>query len=171
MSTFKERILRAAKLDIQIYEEVVSDSRALGQAFSVVILSCMAAGLVNIRRGGINGVFSGFIIALIGWYVWALLTYFIGTRCFPEPETKSNLLKLLRTIGFSSSPGLIRVLGIIPGFSMLSFWGSALWMLVAMVIGVRIALNYKSTFRAVLVCFIGWIIQLVVVILILPLFR
>jgi hypothetical protein len=35
-------------------------------------------------------------------------------------------------------------------------------MLVAMVIAVRQALDYTSTGRAVLVCLVGWIVQLVI---------
>jgi hypothetical protein len=38
-------------------------------------------------------------------------------------------------------------------------------MLVAMVIAVRQALDYTSTFRAVGVCVIGWIIQTVILLL------
>jgi len=101
----------------------------------------------------------GTIIALISWYVWAYITYFIGTRLLPEPQTKAHHGDLLRTIGFSSSPGLIRILGIIPGLTWLVFLVASIWMLVAMVIAVRQALDYQSTLRAVGVCIIGWIIQ------------
>lgn len=78
----------------------------------------------------------------------------------PEPQTRSDMGELLRTIGFSSSPGLIRVVGIIPGLATLVQIAAQIWMLVAMVIAVRQALDYTSTFRAVGVCIIGWLIQL-----------
>jgi hypothetical protein len=107
----------------------------------------------------------GTIIALIGWYLWACLTYFIGTRFLPEPQTKADVGELLRTIGFSSSPGLIRVLGIIPGVAAPVNLVAQVWMLVAMVIAVRQALDYKSTLRAVGICIIGWIIQMLVLML------
>jgi len=88
----------------------------------------------------------------------------------PEPQTKANLGELLRTIGFSSSPGLIRVLGIIPGLSFLVYSVAAIWMLVAMVIAVRQALDYHSTWRAVGVCIIGWIIQVLTIVLFFSMF-
>ena len=78
------------------------------------------------------------------------------------PETKADYGELLRTIGFSSSPGLIRVLGIIPGLANFIFMIAGIWMLIAMVIAVRQALDYTSTMRAVGVCIIGWIIQAIV---------
>ena len=91
----------------------------------------------------------GTISALIGWYIWAYLTYFIGTKFLPEPQSRADHGELLRTIGFSSTPGLIRVLGIIPGLTGVIFLIAAIWMLVAMVIAVRQALDYTSTFRAI----------------------
>ncbi|MCK5656218.1 MAG: hypothetical protein KAI21_00170, partial [Deltaproteobacteria bacterium] len=80
-------------------------------------------------------------------------------------QTKADVGELLRTIGFSSSPGLIRVLGIIPFLRGLVFLVAGVWMLVAMVIAVRQALDYQSTLRAVGVCIIGWIAQALVLLL------
>jgi hypothetical protein len=158
MSKFTERMVRAAKLDVNLYEEVEADKTAMGQAIGVVVLSSLAAGIGSMSMGGRN-LFWGTIVALVGWYLWAYLTYFIGTKIIPEAQTKADHGELLRTIGFSSSPGLIRVLGIIPGLTNLVFTVAGVWMLVAMVIGVRQALDYKSTPRAIGVCIIGWIIQ------------
>lgn len=165
MSNFKDRIIRASKLDANLYEEVEADTGALGQAMAVVVLSGLAAGIGTFQSGGLKGVLVGTIGAIIGWYIWAFLTYVIGTKILPEQQTSSSYGELLRTIGFSSSPGLIRVLGVIPGISQLIMFGAAIWMLVAMVIAVRQALDYKSTLRAVGVCIIGWIIQALVFLL------
>ena len=165
MTSFKGRIIRAAKLDVHLYEEVEADKGAMGQAMGVVVLSSIAAGVGSISIGGLGGILIGTITALIGWYVWAYLTYFIGTKFFPEPQTIANHGELLRTIGFSSSPGLIRVLGIIPGLGGIVFFAASIWMLVAMIIAVRQALDYKSTLRAVGVCVIGWIIQTLILVL------
>jgi hypothetical protein len=128
----------------------------------VVVLSSVAAGLASISTAGFGGILVGTITALIGWYVWAYITYFIGTKLLAEPQTKADPGELLRTIGFSSSPGLIRVLGIIPGLRWIVFLIGGIWMLVAMVIAVRQALDYQSTARALGVCIIGWIIQAVI---------
>ncbi len=95
----------------------------------------------------------------MGWYVWAFLTYYIGTRLLPEPQTQADHGQLLRTIGFASAPGLIRVLGIIPGLAPIVFAVAGVWMLIAMVIAVRQALDYTNTWRAVGVCAIGWVVQ------------
>jgi hypothetical protein len=163
MTHFQDRIVRAAKLDVNLYEEVEADKTALGQAMTIVVLSSIAAGVGSIPRVGlsVSAILIGTVFSLVGWYVWAYLTYFIGTKFLPEPQTKADPGELLRTIGFSSSPGLIRVLGLIPGLGTLIFFVAQVWMLVAMIIAVRQALDYESTLRAVGVCMIGWIIQFV----------
>ena len=160
MSGFIDRLIRAAKLDVNLYEEVEADKKAMGQAVGVVILSSVAAGVGSLATAGLNGLIIGTVGALIGWFIWAYVTYFVGAKMLPEPQTKADYGELLRTIGFSSSPGLLRILGIIPFLSTIIFVVCGIWMLVAMVIAVRQALDYKSTLRAVGVCIIGWIIQM-----------
>ena len=161
VASLQNRMIRAAKLDVQLYEEVEADQGATAQAMTVVILSALAAGIGS-ANAGLLGIVIGMIGALMGWYVWAFLTYFIGTKLLPEPQTRADHRELLRTIGFSSAPGLIRVLGIIPGLRNLLFLVAGIWMLVAMVIGVRQALDYTSTWRAIGVCGIGWVVQLLI---------
>ena len=161
MPSLKDRMIRAAKLDVRLYEEVEADQGAMTQAMTVVILSAVAAG-VGSANAGSWAIVIGMIGALIGWYVWAFLTYFIGTKFLAEPQTRSDHRELLRTTGFSSAPGLIRVLGIIPGLRTLLFLVAGIWMLVAMVIAVRQALDYTSTGRAIGVCVIGWVVQILI---------
>jgi hypothetical protein len=165
MSHLMDRMIRACKLDVPLYEEVEADTAAMGQAVGVVVLSSIAAGIGMIGRGGLTGILLGVVSALIGWFVWAYLVYLIGTKLLPEPQTRANPGELLRTIGFSSSPGVIRVLGIIPFLSGIVFLVASIWMLVAMVIAVRQALDYRSTWRAVGVCLIGWVVQAAILML------
>ena len=161
MSQFFSRIVRAARLDTTLYEEVEADKSSMPQAMGVVLLSGLAAGVGTIGQiGGYGHVLPTALAHLAGWFIWAALTYLIGTRLLPEPQTKADLGELLRTIGFASAPGMIRVLGILPGLTEISFIIAFSWMLVTMVIAVRQALDYKSTGRAVGVCAIGWFVQI-----------
>jgi hypothetical protein len=162
-SPYINRMIRAAKLEPGLYEEVEADTGAMGQAMGVVVFSSIAAGIGSIRSAGPAGIIIGTLAALIGWYIWAYITYFIGTKWLPEPQTSADHGELLRTIGFSSSPGIIRLLGVIPGLTWISMFVGGIWMLIAMIIAVRQALDYQSTLRAVGVCVIGWIIQALVI--------
>tara|TARA_B110000438_G_C15762506_1_gene627998 strand:+ start:147 stop:686 length:540 start_codon:yes stop_codon:yes gene_type:complete len=170
-SSFQNRIIRATKLDSNLYEEVEADKSAQGQAMAIVVITSLATGIGLYETGGFSGIITGTIAAIISWYVWAYLTYIIGTKLLPEPQTESDLGELLRTIGFASSPGLFRVLCVIPGIGMLVYSLSSLWMLVAMVIAVRQALDYNSTLRAIAVCLIGYIFQILAIVLIFSFFE
>ena len=161
MASFTTRIIRAAKLDVQVYEEVEADVGATGQAMGVVLLTSLASGVgvYSLSTGGLGGIILGGIVALLGWVSWAFLTYFIGTRLLPEPQTRADTGELMRTLGFAQSPGLLRIFGSLPGVGPLVLSIVSIWMLVAMVIAVRQALDYTSTWRAVGVCLVGWVIS------------
>ncbi len=168
MATFTERIVGAIKLNVATYEDVEADQAATGQAMGVVLLSSVAAGIGAIGIFGAGGLVRGAVSALVGWFVWAFLTFVIGTRLLPEPQTKSNLGEMLRTTGFAAAPGMLRILTIVPLLGPLVAIVSALWMLAAMVVAVRQALDYTSTLRAVGVCAIGFLIYLATALLFLP---
>jgi len=162
MTQFVDRMVRAAKLDVQVYEEVEADKNAMSQAMAVVVLSSVAGGIGFMQESGLTGLLLGTVFSLLGWYIWAFLTYIIGTKLLPEPQTSADHGELLRTIGFSSAPGIIRILAIIPGLDAIVNLLASVWMLVAMVIAVRQALDYHSTYRAIGVCLIGWIVQAII---------
>jgi hypothetical protein len=162
MNLFVDRMIRAAKLDVRLYEEVEADKSALFQSMIVVVLSSIAAGIGVAGKGGSIGLLAGTISALIFWLIWSYLTYIIGTRILPTQETRADYGELLRTIGFSSSPGLIRILGIIPGLTWIVSTVASIWMFITMIIAVRQALDYTSTLRAFGVCAIGGIIYIAV---------
>ena len=168
-SQFINRMIRASKLDVTLYEEVEADKSATLQAAIVVVLSSLAAGVGALSLGASNFLMAP-LLSLVSWYIWAYLIYFIGAKLFPEPTTKSNHGELLRTIGFSSAPGLIRVFGFTPDLMSLTFIGAAIWMLVAMVVAVRQALDYQSTWRAIGVVVIGFLVQAIVLVMLLRIF-
>ncbi|HEY1269918.1 MAG TPA: YIP1 family protein [Candidatus Binatia bacterium] len=162
MDGLVDRAVRAAKLDVTLYEEVEADKAVLGQAMTVVVVSSVCAGIGSATHGGVVGLLLGAVAALISWYIWAYLTYFIGAKLLPEAQTRATVGELLRTTGFSSSPGVLRILGIVPGLMVIVFTVASIWMLVAMVVAVRQALDYRSTGRAVGVCLIGWVVMMVI---------
>jgi hypothetical protein len=156
------RLIGAISLDPPIYEEVEADRAATGQALVVVLLSSLATGIGarGFSEVSLRGVlfFSG--LALLGWMTWALVTFEVGYRLMPQPQTRADVGELLRTIGFATTPGLFCVFGIMPGATWPVFAASYVWMLVAMVVAVRQALDYTSTARAAAVCILGWVLAL-----------
>ena len=98
------------------------------------------------------------IVAGIGlWALWAWITYFVGTTLLKTAETKADWGQLARTLGFAQSPGVFKVVGFIPVFGPLVFAIASIWQFVAMVVAIRQALDYTSTWRAVGVAVVGFI--------------
>jgi hypothetical protein len=161
MASFVERVVGAARLDARTYEEVEADTTAMGQAMAVVAASALAAGIGSIANGA-TGAVAAVVAGIVGWFLWAVVTWLVGTKLMPEPGTSADLGQMLRTIGFSAAPGLLNVLGIVPIVGLLVWLVAAVWQLVAMVVAVRQALDYTSTGRAVLVCAIGWVLYMIV---------
>jgi len=160
-------MIRAAKLEVALYEKVETDKTALGQAMLVVVLHGVAAGIGSYDELGTTGLLLGTLGQLVSWFVWALVTFLVGAKLLPERQTEADLGQLLRTIGFAASPGLLLALGIIPLIGAIISFVVQIWMLVAFVIAVRQALDYTSTVRTVVVCLIGWILMVVVTALLL----
>jgi len=150
------RMIGAARLDAATYEEVEADRGATRQAFLVVLLASLADGIGAIENRAASGILWHAIHGLVLWYVWAYITYWVGTRLLPGPETHADHGELLRTIGFSSAPGLLRALCLITPIAAPVFAVCTLWMFAAMVVAVRQALDYSTTVRAVAVCAIGF---------------
>lgn len=154
MTLYLYRLVGAAMLDGGMYEGIEADTRATRQAALTVLFASLAAGL------GAGGVWtpdpSRFVlvsvIALVTWLAWAMMTYQIGTWVLPGRQTTSSFGELLRTVGFAAAPGLLQVFAALPGMAIPVFVATAVWMFVAMVVGVRHALDYPRTGRALAVC-------------------
>ncbi|MFQ5711632.1 MAG: YIP1 family protein [Candidatus Geothermarchaeales archaeon] len=172
--TLINRMIRAAKLDVSLYEEVEIDPAATNQALSVVVIASICTGIgsgVGSLLAGLGaveftmGLVGGVASALIGWLIWSFITYFIGTRLFRGPETEATYGELLRCIGFSDSPGVLGIMGFIPLLGGLISSVAWIWSLIAMVIAVRQALDF-STGRAILTCIVGWAVMVVIAIVV-----
>jgi hypothetical protein len=158
MTTLLKRMIGAARLDAQVYEDVEANPATTGAAVFVVVAASMAAsiGAGVSDAGGMIGVTLG---ALASWMVWVGLTYLIGTRILPEIGTHATIGQVVRTTGFSASPGILRILGFMPVIGWLIFLAVTIWMLLSFVVAVRQALDYTGTGRAVAVCILGWVIH------------
>ena len=152
-----ERMVRASRLDVHIFEEVEADTSATRQALSVVALVALATGIASLGTTGLIGLFVGVVSAIVGWALWAWILHLIGTKIMPSNSTHADWGQLARTLGFAQSPGILRVLGLVPVVGNIIFAVASIWMLVAMVVAVRQALDYTSTWRAIAVVLIGFI--------------
>jgi hypothetical protein len=156
MSTLIQRCLGAARLDGSVYEDVEADERSTGQAMLVVALTSLAGGIGAMDQYGTSEIAGAVVVSVIAWFVWAACITLIGTRILPEPQTEADLGQVIRTTGFSASPGFLQVFGIVPALGPIVGVVTNLWMLAAMVVAVRHALDYTSLARTILVTVLGF---------------
>ena len=150
--SWTDRMKGAALLHIDTYEEVEADRTATGQAAGVVALVAVAQAIGGAGEGGF-GILSGAVSALLGWLLWAGITYLIGAKLLGGTATWGELL---RTLGFAQSPGVLHVLGIIPVLGGIIRFGVVVWVLIAGIIAIRQALDF-STGKAILTAVLGWL--------------
>jgi hypothetical protein len=155
--TFVDRMIGAARLDPRVYEEVEADENATVQALAVVALSAIATG---IGRGEDVLAIGIAVQALFMWVIWAGLSYAVGVYLIPEPQTNANLGQMLRTIGFAASPGILRFFRFIPFLGPFLSFLVGIWVVAAMIVAIRQALDYKSLGRAAVVCLIAWFVAM-----------
>jgi hypothetical protein len=162
MASFGERVVGAMSLKASTFQEIEHDTTAMGQAAGVIVLAAVSTGIGNVYYGGVSGIVSGIIMSLIGYAVWSLVVWLVGTKVMADPATKADFPETFRTIAFAAAPGVLGIVTIIPILGWLLLFVLWLWQIAAMVVAVREVLDYTDTIKAVIVVVIGWLIQLVV---------
>jgi hypothetical protein len=150
------RMIGAATLDIQTYEEVEADSTATPQAAAVVAMVAVASG-IGVAGDGLWAALMAPVAALVGWLIWAGVTYLIGDKILGGTATWGELL---RTLGFAQSPGVLYLLAILPLVGGLVRLILPFWMLAAGIVAIRQALDF-GTGKAVLTAILGWLAILI----------
>ena len=154
MFTMTYRMMGALLLDRMTYESVEVERSAGRQAIVVVLLSSLAAGVGAAGWAGpqlVNLVITA-VIALITWLAWAALILYVGGIVLPERQTNVDYGELVRTTGFAATPGLLQAFALFTPIAIPMFIVSWVWMIAAMVVAVRQALDFSSTWRALAVC-------------------
>ena len=112
--TFAERVKGVLVLDVKTFEEIEADRTANGQALLVVVAASVAAGLGAGVSLGTMGLLRETLGALIGWVMWAVVTWAIGAKLLPEPQTRTDIGELLRVIGYAYAPQLFAFFVFLP---------------------------------------------------------
>lgn len=153
-----DKMIRAAKLDVQFYEEVEKDAEATKEAFLVVLIGATCNGIGGIGLLGAKGIIAGLVSAVIGWVIWSIIIFLIGVKVFKHT---SDVGELLRCLGFAYSPNALSILGVIPVIGSVIRFAVLVWVLLAFIVAVRQALDC-GTGRAVLISALGFMAFLII---------
>jgi len=160
------RVIRAAKLDVNFYNEVEGDTSLNQEALIIVVLVSIAGGIGALVSGLLGGEIGAallslivtIIIGVVNYYIWAYVTFFVGTKFFGGQADPGELLRVL---GYASGPRVLAVLGFVPCVGGVLNLVGALWSLAAGFIGVREALDLDSG-RTLVTVIVGWVIIFVI---------
>lgn len=150
--TMVERMIGAALLKIDTYEEVEADRTATRQAAAVVAIVAVARAIGTVERGS-AGILAAVVAAVAGWLLWAGITYLIGDKLLGGTATWGELL---RTLGFAQTPGVVLLLGFIPVLGGLLGLLAGIWVLITGIVAIRQALDF-GTGKAVVTAVLGWL--------------
>ena len=162
MASFQDRVIGTLQLQPAAFEEVENDATATGQAATVVALVAIARAIGGLGIGGIGFFVLQLVLTFIGWVIGAAVVWLVGTRLLPGKDTQADLGQMLRVTGFAQAANIASVFAIMPFLGWVIAFIASIWTLVALVIGVRQALDYDDTVRAIIVCVIAWAIMFVV---------
>ena len=161
-----KRVMRAALLDKEFYQEVEADTSLNQEALLIVVAVSVLSGIGAFFAGLIAGKPGAAFLALLvnsaigigNYYVWAYVTQYIGTNLF---DGDADVGELLRVLGYASAPQLLGLLGFIPCIGWLIALAGAIWALVAGFYGVREALDLDTT-ETLITVFLGWLAVIII---------
>ena len=159
------RMLGAARLSVDTFEDVERDSSATIQALIVVIIVALASGVGDLLSGEadiLRALVFGVIRGVLSWAVWALIAMFVGTKILKTDQTEADWGQLARGTGFAQTPGILTVLVFVPLVGTVIAALAFVWQMAAMVVAVRQMLDYSSTLRAFFVILISLIPVLII---------
>jgi hypothetical protein len=161
MKPLVNKILRAAKLDANLYVELMEQPEAISEALTVIVLASLAAGIGAIGRTGISGIVVSGLGAFIDWFLWAFIVYFLSIKYLTSNTESVSQVDFIRTIGFASAPGLIRILGIISPLYILVNIISNIWMLTSMTVATKNLYKSENDLTLVKICAGGWVLMVI----------
>lgn len=151
------RILRAIRLDSTVYREIAEDQNAMTEAAIIVVIVALLSGLGRAIGSGnfiVNLIVTLLTAILVGWILWAILTYFVGTALF---KGKTDIPEMMRVLGYANAPNLLGVFAFIPCVGWIIALIGAILAFIAGFLAVREAMEF-DTGNAIITVLISWVI-------------
>jgi len=161
------RIMRIFKLDKTVFPEIAADPKATTEAGIIVVVVSLLAGIAAGVQGGkfFNGLIWELIAGLVlGWLLWAVITFFVGTSLF---QGKTTVEAMLRVLGYANAPRVLSIFGLIPCIGWIPTLIGGILSLIAGFIAVREAMQF-DTGKAVITVLVGWLVYFVLTLILAP---
>lgn len=155
----QDRIIRAIRLDKTLFRMVADNPEYTQEAAVIAVVVSMVAALGAF--GGPKPVLNFFLQLvsnlLLGWVLWALVAYFVGTKFF---NGRSEPMEMLRTLAYAGIPRLFGVLAIIPCIGWIGALAGGILSIIAGVIAIRESMEFDDT-SAIITAVVGFILFII----------
>ena len=158
LAEFLNIFFKSLKLDKSLYR----DNRYFGEA------AIYFAGLIMILDGVAGAVAANTIIktsiglsgltAILTWFLWSIFIFVIGVKIFPDKDQKVPFKKILVSVGYAHSPGLIRFFAVTPELVIPVIFLTQFWIFASLIISTKQVLNIKSNFKSFGIIFLSFLI-------------
>ena len=135
------RIIGVFRLDVATFEEIEHNESLTLPAALIVILVSLISGLGNgffnliFSRSFFGGFFGALVSTILGWMLWSVVTWFIGTRFF---NGQADVGEMLRVIGFAYAPLVLSIIPCVGGVI------GVVWAIIAGFIAIRQGLDLDN---------------------------
>lgn len=156
------RALRAARLDVTLYNEVEADASLSREALYVVIIVSVLSGIGSFLSllfsgsiiGALLSLIVGIAFGILAYYLFCYVAHWVGTSMF---KGQGDVGEVLRTVGYASGVRAIGLLAFIPCIGWLIGLAGLVWWIAASVVALREALDI-DTGNAIVTAVIGGVI-------------
>ena len=158
LAEFLNIFFRSLKLDKTLYRE----TKYFGEA------AIYFAGLIMILDGIAGAVAANTIIktsvglsgltAIFSWFIWSVLIYVLGVKIFPDKDSKVPFKKILISVGYAHSPGLIRFFAVTPELVLPVIFLTQFWIFASLIVSTKQVLNLKTNFKSFGIIFLSFLI-------------
>ena len=159
LAEFLNIFFRSLKLDKTLYKE----NKYFGEA------AIYFAGLIMILDGIAGAVAANTIIktsvglsgltAIFSWFIWSVLIYVLGVKIFPDKDSKVPFKKILISVGYAHSPGLIRFFAVTPELVLPVIFLTQFWIFASLIVSTKQVLNLKTNFKSFGIIFLSFLIS------------
>ncbi len=153
-----DRIVRAIRLDPTLYRMVADDEEYTSEGVIIILIvaAISALGAALGTLGGNGRPVVAFIVQLantlvLGWLLWAVIAYFVGTALGGE----SGIAEMARTLAYANTPGLLGLFAPIPCLGPILLLAAFVLTIAAGVVAIRESMEFDTT-KAVVTAVIGF---------------
>jgi hypothetical protein len=159
-----DRMMRAVRADVSLYEEVEANPSYQQEGYTIVGIVAVVSAAVSILFGlgdivaALIAAVVGLIFTFLGYFVWSFVIYFLGTRVF---NGTADYPEMQRTLAYSYTPQIFSFVNVVPVVGPILGLVVSLWSAYLAFVAIRQGLDLDTT-KAAITTIVSWIVLAII---------